>query len=97
MDLSISVASTESILVGIKAAGINPATCTVQYGFSPMSTPDTAPAASLTGSWIDLNGVDYAVCQVSAGSLAVGEYYLWVKVLAQSDLPFMRVGKVLIF
>lgn len=96
--MNISSLSTEYIKVPVTATvsgvAINPTTDTVQFAFT---AADVNPVLAdwKSGTWETSGGVYYARCLVGpAGTvtLAAGDYWVWLKVTDNPEVPVRAVG-----
>lgn len=98
--ISISSASLQYVLVPVRAfsegVAYNPTGDTVQMAFMVAGTPGSADWK--TASWAadtQVNGVYLAQCLIGpggTGTLAIGSYTIWLKVVDNPEIPVLPVG-----
>lgn len=93
-DLTISSLSAAFVKVPVTAvvsgADHNPTADAVQMAF-------TAIGDWRTGSWETYQGLFYARCLVGAGVLAVGFYWVWLKITDDPETPVLLSGTLEVF
>lgn len=92
-DLQISSTSKQFVRVPIyEQSGADPTSDVVSLSF-----PDTThePTVFITGSWVTIEGTNYAQAVVGPGSalvLAIGFYDVYVKVEDNPEIPVLFSG-----
>jgi hypothetical protein len=102
---SISVLSTEyvkvSVAQSVSGAVYNPTADTVQFAFLTSQTANPATNDWVTGSWETAGTRYYARCLLGPGAgghpLAVGTYFVWLKITDSPEVPVRDVGTLRVY
>jgi hypothetical protein len=92
-DLVINSTSKQYVRVAVtELTGANPTTDNVYMAF-----PATGgePTTFITGSWLTLSGIYYALCLVGPGAgiaLSIGFYDVYVKISDNPEVPILLSG-----
>lgn len=95
IDSRIPVSSTTTVYSVIEADVADPTGSAVSFAFT--STPDGPGTTWLAGTWETVAGQFRAKRLITAGDLAVGVWYVWVKVAASPAMPVMLAGQIEVF
>lgn len=102
----ISVISLERVqaIISADSGGLpyNPTAATVEFAFLESARANPASGDWKTGSWDTTRIGTYAAqCKVGSGgavSLAIGEYYVWIRITdaASGETPIIPIAKLVV-